>query len=393
MFTACNDAEYGIKDNSIYLVDALSQTKSLTIPMESTGARLTVTIRLAKPVTEDVEIGLGLDPARLESFNRINKSSFYSLPPERCDLDPHLRLTIKAGDVAAVKTIYIPYFDTDGKRYALPVAIRVLSGGVEASATQSAFIYVLDKKLFVPTPKFRLNAGKSAVAAKPLEVTDPVSGAKSGGWNLAMNAYTLECWARLEKYNSQNFALFSIYGNDNNVPDNYGCYFRFGDANKGAAEPNGSRNYVNWKAWGAQLTGPFELVANQWNHWALVYDGASLTIYRNGEEYLKTQAKYPGSTWIMHTVDMISSHQGTQNTMNMSQVRLWKKALSSAQLKNGMYYEADIADPDLEAYWKMDEGPDNFNNIFRDATGHGHDAVLNPNVLTGFGWTEPQTFE
>jgi hypothetical protein len=41
----------------------------------------------------------------------------------------------------------------------------------------------------------------------------------------------------------------------------------------------------------------------------------------------------------------------------------------------------------------MDEGPDNFNDIFIDATGNGHDAVFYPDRVTDFGWTDPQKFE
>jgi hypothetical protein len=248
------------------------------------------------------------------------------------------------------------------------------------------------KKLFVRTPIFKYVSGPPAIAAKPLLETG-ADGSRTGGWNLYLQAFTIEFWARLDKYNTQNYSILAIYGNDFEDSDNYNCYFRFGDANTGPSQPNGSRNYINWKAWGNQVTGPFELVANQWNHWAVMYDGTNLLVYRNGDEYLKTAAKYPGELWVMHTVDMIGSHNAVNNNMNLSQVRIWKKALTPAQIKDNMYYEADATDPDLEAYWKMDEGPDSFDNVFIDATGHGHDAIFDPNRVTNFGWTEPQNFE
>lgn len=392
--TRCNDAEYEIKDNSIYIAEAATSVNSMMVPIEEqTGADINVTIRLAKPVAEDVEVRINIDPYALKRYNEVNNTTYSDVPLEHTDLGTNATVIIPAGDVAVNKKIHVNYFNPEGKLYALPIAIEGLNSSVITSSSQSNFIYIVAKKLLVRTPNFKFrNNGGSAIQAKPLVVSEP-DGSETGGWNLSLPAYTVECWARLEKYNSQNFALFSIYGNDSSDPDNYGFYFRFGDANQGASEPNGSRNYVNWKAWGAQLTGPFELVANQWNHWAMVYDGTNLTIYRNGEEYLKTAAKYPGSSWVMHTVEMVTSHKSTNNTMNLSQVRIWKKALSPTQIRNNMYYEADATNPDLEAYWKMDEGPDNFNNVFIDATKNGHDAILYPDRVSGFGWTDPQKFE
>jgi hypothetical protein len=392
----CNDAEYNEKSNSIYIAEAISAKSIRASINETTGADVSITVRLAKPVVEDVEVHIGIDPSALTLYNELNNTNYFCVPIEHTDLGTDAKVVIRAGDVAVNKKIHINYFNPEGKLYALPVAINGLNNNIETSVSQSKFIYIVAKKLLVRTPNFKYkNNGSPAIQAKPLVVTGQ-DGSKTGGWNLSMSAYTVECWARLEKYNSQNFALFSIYGNDEKeetIPDNYGFYFRFGDANTGPAEPNGSRNYVNWKAWGAQLTGPFELVANEWNHWAAVYDGTNLIIYCNGEEYLKTAAKYPGSNWVMHTVDMVSSHKNTNNTMNLSQVRIWKKALSSAQIKNNMYYEADATNPDLEAYWKMDEGPDNFNNVFVDATGHGHDAIFYSDRIDSFGWTDLQNFE
>jgi hypothetical protein len=394
LFYGCNDAEYDIKDNSLYIAEAASSVKSVMVPIEeTTGADINVTIRLAKPVAEDVTVRISIAPSALTLYNEANNTTYASVPVEQTDLGSDANVVIPAGNVTVAKKIHVNYFNPEGKLYALPVAIEGLNNNVMTSVSQSKFIYIVAKKLSARTPNLRFrNNGGCSIQAKPLVVTEP-DGSKTGGWNLSLPTYTVECWARLEKYNSQNFAIFSIYGNDSNVPDNYEFYFRFGDANTGPAEPNGSRNYLNWKAWGAQVTGPFELVANQWYHWATVYDGTNLTVYRNGEEYLKTSAKYPGSNWVMHNVEMITSHQNTNNTMNLSQVRIWKKALSPTQIRNNMYYEADATNPDLEAYWKMDEGPDNFNNIFIDATGHGHDAIFYPDRILNFSWTEPQRFD
>ena len=57
----------------------------------------------------------------------------------------------------------------------------------------------------------------------------------------------------------------------------------------------------------------------------------------------------------------------------MVEIRLWKKTLTSEQIKAGML--RSIEPPDLDAYRKMDKYC-GFNNLFIDATGNCHDIEL-----------------
>jgi hypothetical protein len=71
----------------------------------------------------------------------------------------------------------------------------------------------------------------------------------------------------------------------------------------------------------------------------------------------------------------------------MSQMRLWKTAISQSQIKNNMYYEIDPANPGLIGYWPMNEGS---GNVFKDITGNGHDATAS---VTASGASTVQRWE
>ena len=388
LFAGCKDADYGVADNQLYLADAAaSLAKEKIVGVGTFGTDLPIVVRLAKHTNHDVQAEVKIDESLLKAYNANNKTSYVLLPSKYYTFPEKATVTINAQEVSGVLNLHINKLDITEEKYALPITVRSLNGDMPTSASRSQFVFLIDKQfifeeepLVAVTPNFRYANQGVPLKPRPLD-----------GWNLVLKAYTLEFWARLDFYNSQNFALFGIYGNDSNVPDNYEFYFRFGDANQQSGNPNGNRCYINWKAWGLNITGEYDLVANEWVHWACVYDGANLVLYRNGDIYRRVPCKYAGSEWIMHSFDMVTSHQVTPNTLNMAEVRLWKKALTSEQLKAGMRHAIEPVQPDLEAYWKMNEG-DSFDNLFIDATGNGHDIEVDVSRLLNFGWTEPQNF-
>jgi hypothetical protein len=386
LLAGCDNAEYTPIDNSVYMADAaesLSREKNVQIP--ANGADVAVSVRLAKQVDYDVPVEVKIDTDFLGEYNAQHGTSYEMLPSQYMSVPDDATVIIKAREISGAFYVHVEGFNVENVQYVIPVTIKSLSGNLHESATQSQYIFVLDK--VYPscdgsvTPKFKLSSGTTALHARPLT-----------GWNFSTPEYTIEFWARLEKYSTQNFAMLSVYGNDGVTTDDYELYFRFGDANSGTDAVNGIKNYVNWKDRGLNLTGGYNLIANKWTHWACVYTGDKTILYRDGEVYLTGPSKFPGTPWVISEFNMIASHQATANTANVAHVRLWKKALTSDQLKANMYNEVNPTQSDLEAYWKMNEGAA-FAGLLLDATGHGHDIEVTTSVLTGFGWTDPQTFQ
>lgn len=347
----CDDAEYEVKENSIYLSDAAGLSKSTTLTMDD-GVDINVNVRLAKKADKDVVVEIKLNPSLLEQYNKINNAEYFPVPD--FNIPEGTTVTIPAGEISVVCPIRVEDFDTGGKQYALAVELgNVVSGNIYKSDAQAKYIYLLAKPLNVSVPV--LNGQSGMIKTAP-----------EGDWGITTSQWSLECWARMSAYSINNQAIFNTGSKDHEI------YIRFGDANR-------PYNYLQIKTLGGQVQTPADLKANQWYHWAFVYDGTTLIIYKNGEEVIKFDPPAPkGGSVRFDYVEMISSGSWFRDNCAMSQVRLWKTAISQTQIKNNMYYSVNPANTNLISYWPMDEGE---GNIFKDITGNGHDATAANNVV------------
>ncbi|WP_232279834.1 DUF1735 and LamG domain-containing protein [Sphingobacterium spiritivorum] len=352
LILSCKNAEYQIIDNSIYISSAAnSSEKAETITMNN-GADINILVRLAKKVAEDVEVEIKLTPSMLDNYNKETSSEY--LPVPNFSLPANAKVIIPAGEISAIYTIRVEDFETNGNRYALGVELgNVLKGNIANSNSQSRFIYLLAKPLRVSVPEMS-GVNNSRVAALP---TDK--------WGIRTKQWSLEFWTKMSAYSINNQAIF----------DSDDIYIRFGDANS-------PYNYLQIKTLGGQVQTASNLETNKWYHWALVYDGNTLTIYRNGESDVKFQPPAPeGGTVKFDYLHMIASGFYFMDNCQMAQVRLWKKAITQNQIKNNMYFAINAKNPDLIGYWPMDEGS---GNTFKDITGNGHDAVAGDGIVNSW---------
>lgn len=351
LFAGCENAEYDIRDNSVYIADAASSSKSVVVSMETTGADINIIVRLAKQVDQNVEVALTLNPAMLAEYNEENSTEYELLPTYQLPADA--KVVIPAGNISGSYKIHIDNFDTQGKNFAFPIELgNVLTGGIQKSNTQSRFIYILAKPLIVSVPVMKGLQGM----VKTIPDTD---------WGIPAPQWSLECWTRMSAFSKNNQAIFNLGSKDHEI------YIRFGDA-------NGPYNYLQIKTLGGQVETARDLVANTWYHWAFVYDGTTLTIYRNGVQDVKFDPPAPKGEVRIDFVEMISSGSYFPDECGMSQVRLWKTAITPNQIKNNMFYGIDPTNPNLIGYWPMDEGS---GNTFADITGNGHTATAEANVI------------
>lgn len=353
LFTGCDNAEYKVVENSVYMSDAAGAMKATTLTMDN-GVNINVNIRLARKIDKDVEVEIKLNPALLEPYNKANSSEYYPVPD--LQLPAGAKVTIPAGETGAVYTIRVDDFETEGKQYALGVELgNVIIGGIEKSASLSQFIYLLAKPLNVSVPVMT-GVGTSMVRMAP-----------ETNWGITTTQWSLECWARMSAYRKNNQALFNTGSGDHEI------YIRFGDANR-------PYNYLQIKTLGGQVQTQSDLTANKWYHWAFVYDGTTLQIYRDGKADVKFDPSAPkGGTVRFDFMQMISSSATYfWDECGVSQVRLWKTAITQTQIQNNMYFSVNPANPNLIGYWPMDEGE---GNTFRDITGNGHDATAGAAVV------------
>jgi hypothetical protein len=370
VFTGCNDAEYGLIDNSVYISEAASAAKSVVVSLEQTGADVIVNVRLAKHTDADVRVGITFDPALLAQYNADNATNYLLVPVDSTDMPANAHCVIPAGEIGAAFNIHVKYFDPEGKKYALPVVLGNVEGGVSKSAVQDRLIYALSVPLFQPVPVIKTTNGD--LHANP-------TGAGAAPWGLQITQWSYECWMLCDGYTANNQVFFT-----NELEGAHEIYARFGDAGLGFS----FCNYLQIKTLGnANITDPNlrtrgngDLVANTWYHWAIVYDGALYcTIYRNGEVYAKGEGALPTEGYIK--IDKACfGYGGGANNRQWSQARFWKKALTPAEIKDNMYQNLDIEKhrDNLIAYWPMNEGS---GNVLTDVTGNGHDIVITTGSL------------
>lgn len=355
LLAGCENAEYQVAENSLYFADAAGKDKASIVTMEN-GADIKIMVRLAQKASNDVTVGLRFNPSSLEKYNADNGTEYQALPADKLPKD--VEVTIPAGEISAVYTLHVDDFDTQGVNYGVPVELGEVTGAsVQASVSQGQYIYLLQKPLIVSVPVMSGVIGKQVKAA-PID-TD---------WGLTCSQWTLEAWVYMDGFNKNNQALFQTGSNGNEI------YIRYGDANK-------PYNYLNIKTWRSQANTAKDLVKDTWYHWAFVYDGADIRVYRNGEFDFKYTPATLSSIRFDYFNMIASGGRYFIDDCSMSQVRLWSVARSQTEIQNNMYFAVNPKNPNLIALWPMDEGE---GGVFKDVTENGHDAIAGEGIMKGW---------
>jgi hypothetical protein len=363
MFTGCNNAEYDVLDNNVYIADAaVSLSREKSAIMRSSGVDMSIAVRLAKTVNYDVEVGIKIDPSILAGYNAQHNTEYIIVPTEYIHLPDEATVTIKANEIAGVLNVHIDNFETNNLPYCIPVA---LDGVKTAGATQSTsldyFIYVIDKPLITPVP----------------HITGNNSCTVDGEWGMTCAAWTMEFWARMDDLTSANQCILEFY---NGAINNDYVYIVWGDART-------PRNIFRVKIGNNELYTAGILQVGRWYHYAIVNDGTNVTIYLDGE-YCDVIGPFGGSKVLAKPGGMWS----TLKNAYFCQYRIWKTARSQAEIKNNMRREVNPSDENLIAYWKANEGS---GGILHDATGNGRDMTItrSGSVDTALEWLPEVSFE
>lgn len=365
--TGCEDAENDTIDNLVYFTEA-STDKTKEITLQEGTSTTTLTVRLAQAATQDVQVTLALDAAKLEAYNTKNETAYQCIDARYVSFPT--QVTIAAGSVVSDPVeLEIQNFDTQGVQYAVPLSIASTTG-VEKTQVSSSFIVVLVKPIVQMVPKFQYGNG--------IEI--------GGEWGLELPNVTFEWWSRVtgmrnaaNGYSVNNQAL--LWAGD---PSTNSFYPRFGDV---VYVSNGKYvyNFLQVKAMGSQFdTGDPStgngLESGKWYHFAYTYDAASGTslLYKDGVQ-VATLSTTKGVNCHIDCFQLLCGGADYwKDYIEMCQVRLWKCTRTAAQIKKGMYSEVEYSHPDLLLYLPMNEGPqeDGSNPVLKDVSGHGRDAVI-----------------
>lgn len=355
-----------------------------------------LTVTSTKKVGSDVKIVVSPAPELIEAYNTKYSRNFVAPDPSMYQIE-NTNLTIEAGKSVSSQVKLTCNSDdlAEGVAYMLPVTIKTVSGDGLGVIEDSRTAYVQFTKVITIKAGY-LNGGASyeIPGFKCTDATDPLSSpvAALGAMTIEMKVFPL----RFGSNPNQASGISTLCGNEENF------LFRFGDGGgqptnqlelvKGAIgddpNPDKKEHYADPNI----HMGQFD--TGHWIHFAAVYDGTMLRVYRDCEQIASVETSggkinlstaYNGSSGWFDTFTIGSSCHSRFFNGYVSECRVWNVARSVAELESGLCY-VDPTSEGLIACWRFD-GETNDDGSIRDVTGHGYDATM----LTGSAqWVEGQ---
>jgi hypothetical protein len=326
-FAACNDAEYSVKKDVVFLSEA-QNSNSKKIILDDKGGSASASIRISGIASKDIKATLGTDAEVLNAFNKRNGTSYELLSPEYYSFSD-TQTIIKAGTTSApsINLTIEPLPEklaNSGKKFAIPVTIKEAEGNELLSAAKS-MVYILDQVIITNAPIMTNHT--------TLKVTSNGDVINTTNWTVE---YSLNS-SYLPTSTTAQGLLFIGAGSGVEI------YFRLGDA----AVPG---NLIMIKTQGSQFISTVELQKDTWYHFAWVHDGKTVKLYVNGK--FDTQMDSPGKESQINTEFTFES---PRQSFMWSEFRLWSVARSEKQIQENRY-ACDPAAEGLEIYLKMNEG-------------------------------------
>lgn len=357
-FSACNNAEYDIIDNAIYISEA-NKDMLQKVMVDERGGSASVSVRTNQKSEQEITVRIGEDQALLDEYNQKIGTTYIMLPSQYYELSS-TTATIETGMSSAnsVTLTIKPLpeeITSSGKKYAIPLSILEVDGGMTMLQSAKGIIYALDQVIITSAPKVNRT---NVIHFSMLE--DP----EYANWSVEM-LVNMDNLGTGAAGNTNNQCIF----NASPKPDadrKTSIYIRFGDAmipgNKLQIKLCGNVIYESNVAFNI----------NEWYHLAFVYDGTKFRVYIDGVLDKEADANYGTFMLDKNTISSASSGQYFRANMKIREVRMWSKAITQTQIKDNMF-AVDAQSEGLEGYWKMNEGS---GSIINDATGHGNNGTI-----------------
>lgn len=365
IFAACDDAEYSVLDTHAYIDEALGGTSS-KVTVQATGeTTTTINIHMSNAASVDSHYKLVVDPSVLEEYNKMNGTSYITIPEGQYKLPDDI--LIKSGEYNAEETtITLEAFSEEmvnsGEAYALPVRLVSKDGNYPVMPNTGAYIILAENIIQFSAPQFFGGAKLSS----PEYASDPKSYAQ----------YTVEARFQISNTANRNRAVFTTSDGEANGGS---LLLRFEDPQSDNSEHK-AHSLVQIQLNGSYVNPTNHFETNKWQHIAVTFDGTTYRIYVNGIDSGKLEGgkpclKFKGIGWF---TDGDGNQSGWWNGCKIlvSQIRIWSVARNAAQIQNSMT-QVSPKSTGLEAYWRMDKGTaetrsDGTYTVFKDVTDNGY---------------------
>lgn len=345
VFMGSCTADLNSLDNSVYIAEAETE-KATAVMLDDAAVSVPITVRAAHPVDAEVQVSLSVDPSVLDAYNQRYTQSYELLPAGYYSFDKQ-ETVIAASQVSAdpivmeLKPLSTEML-TSGKKYAVPVTI--VSNGVDVLSASKSFVYLISSPILTDVV---VVPGDKAHLTFPVD-NPPMTNVWSFEFLLKTNPGS---------YWPSNQMMLGMW-TKTSTGAAYEIFSRFGDVMIDADQ-------YQVKVQGNPCNSKTHFKADEWYHIAGVCDGAKFRLYVNGAE--DNSIPYDGATIALD--DFYFGWTGIFHTFRLSELRLWQRALSPAELTNNKY----AVDPNAEGlvgYWKLNDKAEKF----QDATGKNADG-------------------
>lgn len=374
----CDNKDYSKDspfDNGVYIDAAeVKDVANFTFNNLRQTAQQQISAVLAYPSEHDIEVNFRVDPSLISHYNARLGSNYTILDAKYYKFSTQ-HVVIPKGEVNS-NMVNIDFFDlTDleiDTSFLLPVTIDQASG-VGILDGSRTICYIVRRSSAITTAV--------SLANNFFEVPGFVAGSPTADVVNGLKQLTFEAIVRVNKFDPLT-EISTIMG-----IEQY-CLFRFGDSGFPRQQLQFAANEIKFpNANEAKL-----LQTGEWYHVAVTYDteAKSAIIYVDGKEQSRIEDYGIGETINLGKqkkgdfMFKIGHSYGEPEDMTrqlngeICEVRIWNVIRSQEEIYRNMY-DVDPQTPGLKAYWKFNEGKGN--NIVKDFTGNGNDAVAYSNAV------------
>lgn len=375
----CDNKDYSKEspfDNSVYIdVAEVKDMTSFTFNNLKQDGQQQISAVLAYPAEQDIDVIFRVEPSLISHYNaRLGNN--YAMLDARYYKFSTQRVVILKGEIEseAVTIEFSNLTDLDiDTSFLLPVTIGEASGGMSILDGSGSICYIVRRSSAITTAV--------SLANNFFEIPGFTAGSPTANVVNGLKQLTFEAVVRVNRFDPLT-EISSIMG-----IEQY-CLLRFGDSGFPRQQLQFAANELKFpNADDGKLLQPGE-----WYHVAVVYDTEAKTavIYVDGkeqsriEDYGNGEAIDLGKQKKGDFMFKIGHSYGEPDDMSrqlngeICEVRIWNVARSQEEIYKNMY-DVDPQTTGLRAYWKFNEGRGN--NIAKDLTGNGNDAVAYSNAV------------
>jgi hypothetical protein len=339
------------------LITGADVTNVINFTLDGAGSSTAITATATGLVNQDITVAFKTDSTLLKAYNATNGTNFYALPAGTYTLSANSGIIKSGTNVSNAVSLIINSTDklVDGRNYMVPVIIDVTKGNLGVLKSSGTAFYKINR--VVTTSVADVTNGPTSDQIFPKMVT--------------LNKFTFEFRVKISQFaSSGHISRLGYFQDTLSTSAHTFNFFRFG-------ELSDAINQFQWINNVGKVSSKTLFATNTWYTISCVFDGSTCTMYVNGVADGSFAA--PGQSFMFNELSLF--YFGQNLAGQLSELRLWSRALSPGEIQNG-FCGVDPASTGLLAYWKFNEGK---GNAITDYSGHGYSfsASSNYNWVAG----------